>query len=182
MAGYGKDFTWGTIQQTSPPSWVDPVSGSPTATQNVYMNYQDNPARPLLRHWFSPILMVDYLHNENMYEQGIGNFFCMEPADCYEAPLYSAKQAYVAAINTMQNNHPNDWVTVVPYSWPRTSAGDTNGRLNAVCSPLGTNYTYATASLLFPFSTINADGTCNNTEITPYDADPVHGQHPVRQF
>ena len=45
----------------------------------------------------------------------------MQPGDSYEAPIYTAKQAYVAAISTMQNNHPNDWVTVVPYSWPRSS-------------------------------------------------------------
>ncbi len=182
MAGYGKDFTWGTLQRSSAPAYADPIPGPLPLTQNVYMNYQDNPARPLLRHWFSPINMVDYLHNLNMYEQGVGNFFCMEPADCYEAPLYTAKQAYVAAISTIQNNHPNDWVAVVPYSWPRTSAGDINGRLNAVMCPMGTNYTYASSSLLFPFSTINADGTCNNTEVTPYDPDPNTSNVPSANF
>ncbi len=181
MAGYGSDFNWGTVQKTTTPTLVDPITGSPSSTQNVYMNYQDNPARPLLRHWFSPILMVDFLHNYNLNDN-LSNYFYMQPADSYEAPLYTAKQAYVAAIVTMKNNHPNDWVTVVPYSWPRTSGGDSTHRLNGVCSPLGTNYTYATASLLFPPSTINADGTCNNTEITPYDADPATGNIPSANF
>ena len=102
----------------------------------------------------------------------------MQPGDSYEAPIYTAKQAYLAAISTMQNNHPNDWVTLVPYSWPRTSATRRTGRFNCVACPLGTNYNYATAALFFPFSTINADGSPNNTEITPYDADPPPGWSP----
>ncbi len=176
LAGYGADFAWDSVSLSAPPS-----------SQPNYMTYGDNPARPLLRHWFSPILMVDYLQNYNMASNVKGYFF-MQAGDTYEAPLYTAKQAYVAAINTMQLNHPNDWVSVVPYSWPRSAANgraagpNTYGRFNCVMSPLGPNYSYATASLLFPFSTINADGSCNNTEITPYDADPATGLTPSANF
>jgi Flp pilus assembly protein TadG len=177
MIGYGADFAWGTIAINSPPSVPQ------------YMNYNDNPARPLLRHWFSPILMVDLLHNDNMinntspYGGQLGlNWFQKQPADCYEAPLYTAKQAFVSAITTMQNNHPNDWFTMMNYSQPRTSATDPLGRQNCVSCPLGTNYAYASSSLLFPFSTINADGSCNNTEVTPYDADPATGKVPSSNF
>lgn len=49
-------------------------------------------------------------------------------------------------------------------------------------SPLSTNYNYATAALLFPFGTINADGSANNTEITPYTADPATGSIPSSDF
>ena len=73
--------------------------------------------------------MVDYLHNYNMADN-VSNYFYMQPGDSYEAPIYTAKQAYVATVNTMQNNHPNDWFTLVPYSWPRTSSSDTSGRFN----------------------------------------------------
>jgi len=171
VAGYGADFTWGTTSINSPP-------GSTTQ----YVNYSDNPARGLLRFWFSPILMVDYLQNYNM--EGISGYYYKQGGDTYEAPVYTAKQAYVAAVNTMQMNHPNDWVTVVPYSWPRSSSNGSAGwagsygRFNCVSSPLGPNYNYATSALLFPFSTINADGSANNTEITPYDADPATGLIP----
>ena len=48
--------------------------------------------------------------------------------------------------------------------------------------PLGTNYGYASSALLFPLSTINADGTTNNTEVTPYDADPATGNVPSANF
>jgi Flp pilus assembly protein TadG len=166
MAGYGADQTWGTMSLSAPPA----------APQ--YMSYTDNPARGLLRFWFGPIMMVDYLHSYNM-EENISGYYLMQAGDTYEAPIYTAKEAYVSAVNTMQTNHPNDWVTVVMYSWPRAgsngqaSGSGSYGRFNCVRSPLGPNYNYATSSLLFPFSTINADGSCNNTEITPYDPDPA---------
>jgi Flp pilus assembly protein TadG len=171
MIGYGADFAWGTVTTNSVPA----------GTPQPYMNYTDNPARPLLRLWFSPILMVDYLHNCNMYEQSPGNYFIMQPGNSYEAPLYTCKQAFVSAVNTMQNNHPNDWFTLVPYSWPRTSATSV-GRLNCVSCPLGTNYGYGISALLFPFSTINANGTANSTEVTPYDPDPATSAIPSSNF
>jgi Flp pilus assembly protein TadG len=169
MAGYGSDFTWGTMAQTAPP------------TAPPYMSYTDNPLRPNLRYWFSPILMVDYMQNYNM-DENVNNYFPMQPGDSYEAPIYVAKEAYQATVSTVQTNHPNDWVTVVPYSWPRSSASDTNGRLNCVSCPLGTNYNYATSALVAPFSTINADGSPNQTEITPYDPDPATGKIPSANF
>ena len=171
MIGYGADFAWGSVQVTSPSSLTLPQS----------MSYTDNPARGLLRLWFSPILMVDYLHNYNMYEN-VSGYFLMQPGDTYEAPIYSAREAVQASINTMKSNHPNDWFTLALYSRPRSSSGDNLNRFNCVHCPLGTNYNYATASLFFPFSTINADGSANNTEITPYDADPATGSVPSANF
>ncbi len=169
MAGYGSDFTWGTLSISSQPS------------QTQYMSYTNNPARPLVRYWFGPMAMVDYMHNYNI-ATNVSNFFYMQPADGYEAPNYSAKESYIAGINTMQTDHPNDWVTIVPYSWPRGSSSDTNGRFNCVRCPLGTNYNYATAALVFPFGTINADGSPNDTEITPYAADPATSLIPSADF
>jgi Flp pilus assembly protein TadG len=176
MAGYGSDFTWGTVARTAPP------------TNNIpYMSYTDNPARPRLRHWFGPMAMVDFLHNMNMSEQGVSGFYLKEPGDGYEAPLYTGKQAFLAAVDTMKLNHPNDWVAVACYSWPRDSATGTGslgtaGRFNCVTCPLGTNYSYAKSALVFPFSTINADGSPNYTEVTPYDADPATGIVPSANF
>ncbi len=169
MAGYGSDFTWGTMAQSNPPA------------PPQYMSYTDNPLRPNLRYWFSPILMVDYLQNYNM-DNYVNNYFPMQPGDSYEAPIYTAKEAYQATISTVQTNHPNDWVSVVPYSWPRSSSSDTQGRFNCVSCPLGTNYNYATSALVYPFSTINADGSPNNTEITPYDPDPATTMIPSANF
>jgi Flp pilus assembly protein TadG len=170
MAGYGGDFTWGPRAITAPPN---------SGTQ--YMQYNNNPARPLLRYWFSPILMVDYLHNYNLY-QNMANYYIMQPGDSYEAPIYTAREAFQASINTMKANHPNDYFSLVLYSRPRSSSKDSLNRFNCVHCPLGTNYDYATASLFFPFSTFNADGSSNGTEITPYDADPATGAVPSANF
>ena len=85
----------------------------------------------------------------------------------------------------MQNNHPNDWFThrCLQLAADRHGPHPARlGRFNCVRCPLGTNYNYATAALLFPFSTINADGSCNNTEVTPYDADPATEPVPSANF
>jgi Flp pilus assembly protein TadG len=169
LSGYGADFTWGTMARTAPPS----------ATQ--YMSYSDNPLRGRMRLWFGPMMLGDFMNNYNAAANVSGYFF-KQPGDSYEAPVYAGKLAYLGAIDTMENEHPNDWVAVVPYSWPRTAATSTSGRFNCVSCPLGTNYNYARQALLFPFSTINADGTCNNTEITPYDADPATALVPSANF
>ena len=177
LVGYGNDFGWGTVAISTP------------STSPPYMSYNDNPARPLLRHWFSPIQMVDLLNNCNMYENAgtfgaqLGlNFFLKQPGNSYEAPIYTAKEAYVAAVATIQNNNPNDWFSTMSYSQPRVSASDLLGRQNCVSCPMGVNYAYANSTLLFPFSTVNADGSNNNTEVTPYDADPATGTVPSSNF
>lgn len=169
MAGYGGDFTWGRASISSPPS----------STQ--YMGYSDNPQRPRMRFWFGPIMMVDFLQNYNL-DTNVSNYFYMQPGDSYEAPIYTGKQAYLAAIDTMKTNHPNDWVSVISYSWPRPSYSSSYGRFNCVRSPLGSTYDYAAAALLFPFSTINSDGSSNGTEVTPYDSDPATGSIPSADF
>ena len=123
-----------------------------------------------------------YLQNYNM--EGIDRLVLQAAGDSYEAPVYTAKQAYVAAINTMQTNHPNDWVTVVPYSWPgdwqATRLSSSYGRFNCVSSPLGPNYAYATPRSCSP-SRRSSRWYSNKTEITPYDADPCHGPDALGQ-
>ncbi len=180
MAGYGSDYTWGAVSLTIPPTTSPPQ----------YMKYSDIPARPKMRYWFGPMMMVDFMHNYNMLENpnSTTGYFFRQPGDSYEAPVYTAKQAYLASITTMQINHPNDWFSAICYSWPRgasdgtVSGGSGNGRFNCVRSPMGPNYNYAQAALVFPFSTINADGSCNNKEITPFDADPANGNVPSANF
>jgi Flp pilus assembly protein TadG len=179
MAGYGSDFSFGTESLSAPPA----------APQ--YMSYTDNPLRPALRCWFGPITMTDYLQNFNLWVS-LPGYYSKQPGDSYEAPIYTARQAFLAAVNTMENNHPNDWFALIPFSWPRTGStgadwtvggGNTvSGRFNCASCPLGTNYAYATSALLFPYSTINANGTNNGTEATPYDVDPATSHVPSANF
>jgi Flp pilus assembly protein TadG len=153
QTGYGDDFIWGTIQ----------ISAPPTGTPAAYMNYTDNPKRPRARMWFGPMAMVDFMGTYNLNRW-------YWPGDCHEAPLYATKLAVVGALQDAQNNHPNDFMSLITFSVPRTSSTDTAGRFNSVRVPLSKNYPLMSNSLFFPLSTLNADGSNNLTMVTPYDA------------
>jgi hypothetical protein len=152
--GYGDDFAWGTVKVSSKPS-------------GRYMDYEDNPKRPRTRMWFGPMAMMDFIGNFNQAR------FWM-PGTCHEAPLYACKLGIRAALQDAENNHPNDYMSLITFSYPKGSAGDTTNyygqpRFNNVRVPLGKNYPRMISSLWFPPSTINADGSNNSTMITPYD-------------
>ena len=133
------------------------------------MNYNDNPMRPLLSFWFGPITMIDFLGNYNLWYSGYGNAcsqFCWWPGTCHEAPLYLCKLGVQAALNDINNNHPNDFVSLIMFSTPLTGTNDTSAsRFNRVRVPLGQNYTALTQSLWYPPGTI-----ANSSTVTPYDA------------
>lgn len=156
-SGYGPDFTWGTVAITAKPS-------------GKYMSYTDNPKRPRTNFWFGPMTMVDFMSNYNLLSVD-ANYDFMWPGTCHEAPLYACKLGIRASIDDMKNNHPNDFISLSFFGVPRSSSTDGNAdhRFNAVRGPLSRNYNYMKQSLWFPQSTLNADGTDNNTEITPYD-------------
>ena len=79
--GYGIDFNWGTFRSRSeqPPRRKPPP----------YMNYNDNPMRPLLGFWFGPMTMIDFLGNYNLWYTGTAPYcshFCWWPGTCHESP------------------------------------------------------------------------------------------------
>ena len=123
--------------------------------------------------------MTDSLQNYNM-EVNTNNYYMMTPGNTYEAHAVH-RQAGIRRRRRHHNNHPNDWLSTICYSWPKDSSGSSN-RFNCARSPLGTNYNYATSALLFPFSTINADGSANMTEVTPFDKDLATGNVPSNNF
>lgn len=157
LTGYGGDFTWGSVQISSPPS------GSNAA----YMNYQDNPKRPRLHFWFGPMSMVDFLGCYNLWYDvsPATSRFCWMPGTCHDAPLYACKLGIEAALNDINNNHPNDQTSMIMFSVPMSSANDAGNRFNRVRAPLGTNYTRMIDSLWYPLYTIENPGTT----INPYD-------------
>ena len=67
----------------------------------------------------------------------------------------------------MQNNHPNDMVSLIMFSTPLTSSSDTGAdRFNRVRVGLSQNYTTLTDSLWYPPATVgNPSAT-----VSPYDA------------
>jgi hypothetical protein len=154
LAGYGGDFSWGTVQIRSKPS-------------GQYMDYKDNPKRPRLHFWFGPMTMVDFLGNYNLWYDVSPSCsrFCWWPGTCHESPLYACKLGIQAAIKDIKNNHPNDYVSLIMFSVPSDSAGSEGTRFNRVRAPLGRNYQRMLDSLWYPISTIENPGTT----ITPYD-------------
>jgi Flp pilus assembly protein TadG len=160
LTGYGMDFNWGSSQ-------VNSASGNPTP----YMNYNDNPQRPLLGFWFGPMTMIDFLGNYNLWYSVNPNcsHFCWWPGTCHETPLSDCKLGISAALSDMLNNHPNDYVSMIMFSVPRNSANDvSDDRFNRVRVALGQNFTNLQQSLWYPPSTV---GTSNT--VTPYDSNNI---------
>jgi hypothetical protein len=162
LTGYGEDFTWGTVKITAKSS----LTGSP----KPYMHYADNPKRPGLHFWFGPLTMVDFLGNYNV-AQGLtppfSRFFWW-PGTCHQSPLYACKLGIRGALSDISNNHPNDLVSLIMFSAPKSSATDTVGRrFNRVRVGLGRDYASMQESLWYPPATVgNSSAT-----VRPYDTD-----------
>lgn len=156
-SGYGPDYTWGTIRINSKPS-------------GLYMNYRDNPKRPRTRFWFGPLTMIDFLGNYGMwYHPDVSPDaarFCWWPGTCHESPMYACKLGIRAALNDIEDNHPNNLMTLMMFSTPRSSANG-DGRFNRVRVGLGRDYSRMQESLWYPPSTLgNGSAT-----VRPYDSD-----------
>ncbi len=160
--GYGPDFTWGTVKITAKSS----LSGSPLP----YMHYADNPKRPITKFWFGPQSMVDFLGNFTVgyNDAGDGRNFWW-PGTCHEAPMYACKLGIRAALTDIQNNHPNDLVSLIMFSTPKGSANDTFARFNRARVGLGRNYSNMQEALWYPPATVGNP----NATVTPYDANNV---------
>jgi hypothetical protein len=163
--GYGVDFTFGTVKITAKSALTKNVS------QNAYpyMYYGDNPLRPKLHFWFGPLSMVDCLGNYNVWYDlnPYCSRFCWWPGTCHEAPMYACKLGIQAALTDIQNNHPNDYVSLTMFSVPQSSATDTSGtRFNRVRVGLGQNYQSMKDSLWYPPNTVIG----SQTTVTPYDS------------
>jgi len=128
-----------------------------TLTDTRYMDYRDNPRRPVTKYWFGPLTMVDFLGNFNTQQ-----FWW--PGTSHEAPLWQLKTGVQTALSDVKNNHPNDYLSVIGFSVPLWSGNTTTGYYNAVRAPLSQDYKRMINSLWFPQYVID-----NRKEITPYD-------------
>jgi Flp pilus assembly protein TadG len=162
--GYGCDFPWGNVKIT-PKSSLQQSGGS-----YPYMHYGDNPLRPITKFWFGPQSMVDFLGNftvgYNVADDG-RNFWW--PGTCHEAPMYACKLGIRSALTDIQNNHPNDLVSLIMFSTPKTGVNDTGSRFNRVRVGLSRNYSDIQDALWYPPATVGNP----NATVTPYDANNV---------
>jgi hypothetical protein len=159
-AGYGPDYTWGTVRINPKPSFPD----------TRYMDYLDNPRRPRTHFWFGPLTMLDFLGNYGMwYHPEVSpdaSRFCWWPGTCHESPMYACKLGVRAALNDIETNHPNNLVSLMMFSHPRGSVND-DGRFNRPRVGLSRNYSRMQESLWYPPSTLGSAGAT----VRPYDSD-----------
>lgn len=99
---YGPDYTFGTIKISSPP----------TGSSKTYMNYADNPERPRHRLWFGPMTMVQFMSDTGIL-----------PGTAHDISMYIMKAGVGQALEDIQNNHPNDLVSMIMFSRPLFNGG-----------------------------------------------------------
>lgn len=169
--GYGSDINWENSStyrgQIYPRPDYNQSAPSIGVSNLAYMDYRDNPDRPVTRFWFGAMGMVDFLGNLNMSR-------AYHPGTCYETPLWQCKVGVQAAIQDTMNNHPNDTLALLSFSrpsgWgPPATTGGTQpfnaGYYNLPRSALGRNYNGMIDSLWFPQTFINTQ-----QEMSLYDA------------
>jgi hypothetical protein len=101
---YGPDYTFGTIKISSPP----------TGTNAAYMNYADNPKRPRHRLWFGPMTMIQFMSDYGIL-----------PGTAHDISMFSMKTGIGQALEDIQNNHPNDLVSMILFNRPQFAGGAT---------------------------------------------------------
>ena len=92
---YGPDYTYGTVKI------------SPRPSDGRYMDYNDNPKRPRHRFWFGPMTMVQFLSDTGLL-----------PGTAHDISMYTMKIGLGQALQNIQNNHPNDLVSMILFSRP----------------------------------------------------------------
>jgi hypothetical protein len=86
-----------------------------------YMNYYDNPLRPRHRFWFGPMTLIQYLADAGQM-----------PGTVNDISMSTAKHGIQAALTDIQNNHPNDLVSLILFNRP---VFNTNGMGGNADSP-----------------------------------------------
>jgi Flp pilus assembly protein TadG len=142
----GPDFTWGTIRVSAP------VSGY-AATPTTRMHPQDNPKRPRHRFWFGPMTMIQYMSDTGLL-----------PGTAHDISMVAAKLGIQGALTDIQNNHPNDLVSLILFSRPNYHGEPTEaGAFSQATIGLSRNYSGMIRSLYFPPNSTASD-------VRPWDA------------
>lgn len=142
----GPDFAWGTIKVSAPPA------ASPYKS-NRYMDYSDNPERTRHRAWFGPMTMVQFISDTKLL-----------PGNAHDISMYAAKLGIAGAIEDILNNHPNDLVSLIPYSRPVFNNDPSGiGSFGQAQYGLTRNYSSLIDALWFPPNSGTSD-------VRPWDA------------
>jgi Flp pilus assembly protein TadG len=146
---YGPDFTAGTGKavQISGPDYKY------KATYSAFIDPKDNPQRPRHRLWFGPMTMIQYMSDTGLL-----------PGTTHDISMVVAKLGVAGALQDIQNNHPNDLVSLIMFSRPPFNGEPAGaGQFPYARNNLGGNYTSLINSLWFPPNSGSAD-------VRPWDA------------
>ena len=130
---YGWPESSGTEKITSKQSM-----GSGKAAE--YMHYNDNPLHPRLHFWFGPLSMITFLSDYFLGRNWL-------PGTCHETPTWQLKQCVKAVLDDIEENHPNDIMTLVFFS--------SLDRYNSPKTKLSRNFNHMRNSLFYPSSVID---------------------------
>ncbi len=133
-----------------------------TATLQTFnfMNPTDCPQRPRHRFWFGPMTMIQYMMDTGVL-----------PGVTTDISMLPAKLGIQGALTDIQNNHPNDMVSMLMFSRPHYSGEPTAaGQFTYPVNSLSRNYTGMINSLWFPPNSSSAD-------VTPWDANGLNTPH-----
>jgi Flp pilus assembly protein TadG len=139
---YGPDFACGDGTGVS-------ISGPDSATQyngTAFIAPADNPLRPRHRFWFGPMTMIQYMLDTGLI-----------PGTAHDVSMVAAKLGIAGAITDIQNNHPNDMVSLIYYGRP-TFTGETGvGVFDNPIVTLGRSYTSMVNALWYPPNSSGSD-------------------------
>ncbi|HEX4128642.1 MAG TPA: pilus assembly protein TadG-related protein [Pirellulales bacterium] len=145
---YGPDFAAGDGTGVS-------ITGPDSATKYngvAYVAPTDNPLRPRHRLWFGAATMIQYILDTGL-----------TPGTTHDISMVPAKLGIAGAITDIQNNHPNDMISMIYYSRPTYTGETGQGQFDAPIYSLGRSYSTITTSLWYPPNSSTAD-------VRPWDA------------
>ncbi len=150
-----------TIKSLTGGGYTTPATAPfPTLQTFTFMNPADNPKRPRHRFWFGPMTMIQYMSDTGIF-----------PGVTTDISMLPAKLGIQGALTDIQNNHPNDQVTMLMFSRPHYSGEPTEaGQFTYPVNSLSNNYTNMINSLWFPPNS-------STTDVTPWDSNGLNTPH-----
>jgi Flp pilus assembly protein TadG len=134
---YGPDFTAGSATSGTGVTITGPDT---TYAGQVWIGPNDNPKRPRHRFWFGPMTMIQYMLDTGLL-----------PGTAEDISMIAAKLGIQGALQDIQNNHPNDLVSLCMFSRPQYSGDPANtGQFSQAQVNLTNNYTNLINALWYP--------------------------------
>jgi Flp pilus assembly protein TadG len=141
---YGPDFTAGS---SSSGQYVTITGPDSTYAGQTWIGPNDNPKRPRHRFWFGPMTMIQYMLDTGLL-----------PGTAQDISMIAAKLGIQGALQDIQNNHPNDLVSLCMFSHPQYSGDAANtGQFTGPQVSLTNNYSNLINALWYPPNSSTSD-------------------------